>query len=202
MNIEVENLDLSYEQCRELNNLSSNEGKKMVDDLIDDIKELKNHWIGNDATEHINHLIEVENAMANLVDASKKISSAAGDAVSSIQSIRKANGGSGNVGEHLSSTPLDRIVISKNELTDKYDVKPEAKNDYAKLEQICNDFESLKSKYETQKDALLSNWKSGADRELAVKCFDDFLSNADTYKKYLNDAKENLGIAVSNMSQL
>ena len=157
---------------------------------------------GNDATEHINNLIKVYNALVAIVTDAKGVTAAAGNAIIAIQEVRRSNGGSGNVGAPLPSNAPDSLSIPNNEATTEYRCEPAARNDYTQLVQICTDFMTLINNFQTQKDELLSNWTAGANRESAVKCFDDFISNAETYNNYLTGARDNLEIAVSNLSQL
>lgn len=202
MNINVRDLDLSYNQCEGLNTLSKTSGENIISNLGTDITNLKAHWVGNDATEHINNLIKVYNALVAVVTDAKSVTSDAGNAIIAIQEVRRSNGGSGPVGEPLSKEAPNSISIPNNEATTEYRCEPAARSDYTQLVQICSDFMSFKNNFQTQKDELLSNWTAGANRENAVKCFDDFMSNTETYNKYLTEARDNLEIAVNNLSQL
>ena len=202
MNINVTNLDQGYTQCEELNTLVKTSGESIISSLGTDIQNLKAHWVGSDATTHINNLIKVYNALVGIVTDAKKITAAAGNAIIQIQEIRRSNGGSGQVGNPLSNTAPDSITIQDCGETTEYRCDPTAKADYTQLVQIVSDFETLKNKFQVQKDTLLTNWTAGANREGAVKCFDDFMTNAETYKIYLTSAKDNLEIAVNNLSQL
>lgn len=202
MNINVRDLDLGYTQCEDLNTLSKNDGTNLINNLSTDITNLKAHWKGTDATVHINNLIKVYDALVSLVTDAKGVTASAGARISAIQEVRRANGGSGNVGGVLDSSAPDASSMQTVEETSEYYCDPSARTDYSLLETICTDYSSFISKFTSQKDALLSNWTAGADRENAVKIFDEFSSNSETYNKYLTSAKENLGTAVSNLSQL
>ena len=202
MNINVRDLDLGYNQCEELNTLSKTSGANLISNLGTDISNLRIHWKGTDATEHINNLIKVYEALVDLVTDAKAVTSAAGARISSIQEVRRANGGSGNVGDFLDANAPEAGVQPILESTNEYYCDPSARNDYNLLEQVCSDYTAFVNDFRNQKDALMSNWTAGADRENAVKIFDEFDSNSETYNKYLISAKENLGIAVQNLSQL
>lgn len=202
MNINVRDLDLGYSQCEELNNLSKNSGTNLINNLSTDINNLKAHWKGTDATVHINNLIKVYDALVALVTDAKVITCNSGSAISTIQEVRRSNGGSGNIGGPLDGNAPDVTSLPIVESTSEYFCDPSARTDYTLLEQICSDYSSFINNFRSQKDALMSNWTAGANRENAVKVFDEFDSNSETYNKYLTDAKENLEIAVSNLSQL
>lgn len=202
MNINVRDLDLGYNQCEELNTLSKTSGANLIGNLGTDINNLKAHWKGTDATVHINNLIKVYDALVALVTDAKGVTATAGAAISAIQDVRRANGGSGNVGGPLDYNAPDSSSLGVVEATNEYYCDPSARADYSLLEQICNDYSNFINKFRSQKDSLMSNWTAGANRENAVKVFDEFDTNSETYNKYLTSAKENLSIAVNNISQL
>lgn len=202
MNINVNNLDLGYQQCDELNTLSRTSGENLINNLGSDINNLKVHWKGNDATTHINNLIKVYNALIAVVADAKAITSAAGSAMSAIQEVRRANGGSGSVGSLLPKEAPDSAPISNVDETTEYYCDPSARADYIQLIQICTDFVNFKDQFVSQKDTLMSNWTAGANREQAVSAFNDFESNATNYNTYLTGARDNLEIAVNNIAKL
>lgn len=202
MDINVGNLDLGFTQCEDLNNLSKNSGTELINDLGTNIKNLKVHWKGSDATEHVNNLIKVYDALVALVTDAKSITDFAGGRIRATQEVRRANGGSGNVGGPLDGKAPNVSSISPVEITDEYFCNPSSKSDYDLLDKICTDYSNFINKFNTQKDELLANWTAGANRENAVKVFDEFSTNSSNYNDLLSRAKENLRIAVSNISKL
>ena len=202
MNINVNDLDLGYTQCEELNTLSSTDGEKLISDLGTDITNLKANWKGSDAAVHINNLIKVYEAMVAIVTDAKATTAQAGAAISAIQNVRRANGGSGNVGAALPANAPESMAIQAPEETTEYYCSPSAKTDYSQLVDICTNFVNFRNKFQDQKDALLANWTAGANRENAVKTFDEFTNNTETYNKYLTSARDNLEIAVNNIAAL
>lgn len=202
MNINVNNLDLGYNQCEELNTLSRTSGENLISNLGSDINNLKAHWKGTDATTHINNLIKVYNGLIAIVTDAKAVTSAAGSAMSAIQEVRRANGGAGNVGAMLPNNAPDAALIGNVDDTTEYFCDPSARADYTTLVQICTDFVNFRNQFTSQKDTLMSNWTAGANREQAVKAFSDFEGNADTYNTYLTGARDNLEIAVNNIAGL
>lgn len=202
MDINVRDLDLGFTQCEDLNNLSKNSGTELINDLGTNINNLKVHWKGTDATEHVNNLIKVYEALIALVTDAKAITDFAGGRIRAIQEVRRANGGSGNVGGTLDGTAPNASSLPAVELTNEYFCDPSSKSDYDLLDKICTDYSNFINKFSSQKDALMSNWTAGANRENAVKVFDEFSNNSSKYNQLLSNAKENLRIAVSNISKL
>lgn len=202
MDINVTNLDLGYTKCSDLNNLAKTDGEKLISDLEANIINLKNHWKGSDAKAHISNLITVYDAMVAVVTDAKKVTSIAGDKMIAIQKVRQANGGVGTVGESLPATAPNSSQIAVPADTTEYYCDPAATADESDLSTICTNFSNFKENFSTDKDELLSNWTAGAGRENAVSAFNSFVENAETYKSLLNAAKENLSVAVGNISKL
>lgn len=202
MNIQVNNLDLAFDQCYGIHTLASNSGQTLINDLQNNINALKLHWKGSDATLHINNLIKVHKALVALITDAKLVTSDAADKIIAIQEVRKSNGGVGNVGSPLSKSAPSSVVLPEVSDTAETYVVPEAKNDHMDLSNICNKYNSFIQEFTAKKDELFGNWLAGANIERAKTNFNEFLTNSTTYNGYLNSAKDNLGIAVSNMSQL
>ena len=103
MDIRVNNLDLGYDQCEGLNNLAKQKGQDLINELKNNINNLKVHWVGNDAMVHINNLIELYGFLGKLVDSAMSVTSNAANSMIRLQEIRQANGGMGSVGAALNS---------------------------------------------------------------------------------------------------
>ena len=73
--IELSNVMQGYEQCKGMNDLVTNSGEPILKDLTHTVKNLQQHWIGSDATVHINNLIKVQKALEALLKDAKGISS-------------------------------------------------------------------------------------------------------------------------------
>ncbi len=202
MDINVSNLDLGYEQCHDLNTEAATSGENLLNNLAATINSLKVHWIASDATMHINNLIVVYEALVALITDAKGVTADASAKIIAIQEVRNANGGAGMVGDLLSNTAPASVSIGRVDPTSEYYVDPAAANDHAMLTDICANYSSFVGRFNTIKDELFRNWTAGANRENVVGHFNEFEANSETYRKYLNDANDNLGIAVANINQL
>ena len=207
MDINVENLDLGYDQCKSLNDLvkdGSNAygGEKVLNDLKDIIGKLKIHWIASDALEHINNLIGVYSAQALLITDAKKLTFSAGESIIAIQNLRHMNGGAGRVDSSLDGTPSSGTNIPNVEPTDKYYVDPNIDSDYQQLVEINKNFSDFVQRFQQNKEELLKNWTAGANHDEAVKFFNSFDENCATYKKHITNAEEELGKVVANIKQV
>ena len=202
MDINVSNLDLGYEQCHDLNVEAATSGENLLNNLAATINNLKSHWIASEATIHINNLIVVYEALVALITDAKGVTADASAKIIAIQEVRNANGGAGMVGDLLSNAAPASVSIGRLDPTSEYYVDPAAANDHAMLTDVCASYSSFVGRFNTIKDELFRNWTAGANRENVVGNFNEFEANSETYRKYLNDANDNLGIAVANINQL
>ena len=202
MDINVNNLDLGYTQCEGLNTLVCTSGKNLITNLETNVANLKINWKGNDATVHINNLIGVHDVLVSVVTDAKNITAAAGIAMSNLQKVRNANGGTGSIGADLPSGAPESETLAKVEETTEYYCKPAAETDYNSLVEICNAFSTFKEDFKTKRDELMSNWTEGCDHGTAVTKFNNFEDNADTYHSILTSAKDNLNTAIENIKKV
>jgi len=201
-NVKVNNLDQAYEECVQLYNVVSNQGKSLITSLKSNINSLKGNWIGSDATLHINHLIDIYDSLGVIVSETGKIVSAVSEGVINIQRVRRANGGSGNVGDSLPTTFESAEAIADVPDTVEYDCKPGAKNDQMLLSGICMEYDNFHTEFNSAKETLLANWQEGSNREGAVRLFNEFQEVSAANKTKLREALDNLTTAVNNISQL
>lgn len=203
MNFQANNLDAAYSQVKELNTLATTTGVNLVESLTSNIKSLKSHWKGSDATLHINNLINVREALVAIVSDVSAVAHNVSMPIVQAQTIRNSNGGGGEVGEIIS---LYNGVLEKIETlsdTTEYFVDPvNAPLDHQQLSSICDQFNSFYTSFQSIKEDLMNNWISGSDRGQAVSDFEQFEANATTYSKNLTEARDNLGIATSNLAQM
>ena len=200
-NIELRDVKEGYEQCKDLSDLVTREGESLIASMGDNIKKLKVHWVGSDATKHINNLIIVHDALEAIVEDAHNVIKTAASSIVAVQEVIKANGGDGEVGSQISKT-ISHDAIANADETTQYHVDPAAAGDYTELEKECESFKKFVSNFKGKKDELLSNWTAGAGHEHAVSSFNGFEADSDKYQKYMLDAKENLATAVSNIGKL
>ncbi len=202
MNITVLRLDDAYEQCSGLVGLINGDGANLLSSLASTIADLKKDWIGNDATVHINGLIDVHKNMYNILADAKESVAYAASRVIAMQETRNKNGGAGNIGATIDGKTPELEPIPTLEQTEIYKVFPEANNDLNELKDECTRFESFVVKFLEQKDDLMSNWQEGALREKAETAFNTLESNYGTYKKIMTSARDNLEIAINNLKEV
>lgn len=199
--VNFRNLDLGYEQCRDLYTAVKSDGENLLTNLKQVYSGLNSHWKGTDATLHINQLVDIHTAVNVFVADTGNAVAYAAQKISEVQAVRRANGSSGAVGEELSKLS-EHERLTKVEETDEYSCTPEAKNDYELLVQVCGEFDSFVSTVHEKTEELMGNWIDGNERDKVVKNSSDFESLSDEYKRYLSETKDALDIAVRNLQQI
>lgn len=202
MDIVVEDLDLGYVQCKDLNEFAHETGTRLLDELKSNIDSLKQNWIASDATAHINNLIKVAKALGLLLDDAIKYTADAAAGMISIQQVRNSNGGGGQIGEPLNGEGPQVPNIPEVPETKEYRCNPGIINDKNKLASIGDSFDSFTQKFNGYAEELMSNWRDGSNHSEAQSSFSRFAEDAQSYKKVISDALENLTTAVTNLGRL
>lgn len=203
MDFRAENLDGAYETLNSLNTLATTQGSNLVSNLSNLIGRLKTHWIGSDATVHINGLIDVYKGVATIVSNVQTVAHNASMPIVNAQTIRNSNGGSGEVGTVIPASSGEISAIDYAADTTEYYVDPNgAPQDLTTLTAEKGAFDRFCSQFTSLKEELLNNWSSGSNRDKAVSDFEQFESDVATFTKTFNDAETNLSTAVSNLKQI
>ena len=199
--VNFRNLDLGYEQCKDLYDAIKVEGERLLSDLSTVYRGLNAHWKGEDATLHINQIVDVYNGVNEFIKETGNSIVFATKKVVEVQQVRKANGSSGSVGSEL-ATMTEREALSKIEGTMEYSCVPEAKNDLQMLIQVCGEFDSFSNNVKERTSELMENWLDGNERDKVLKNSQDFEALSADFKKYLGETKDALDTAVANLSQI
>ena len=203
MNFHANDLDGAYETLSALYSLATSDGEKLETSLKTVITNLEGHWKGNDATIHINNLMDVCKGLNLIINNVKYVAHNVSMPIVKAQTIRNSNGGRGNVGEVIPYNEEAPLIFTQLDPTAEYYVDPVgAPADYNELSEVCDLFTVFCNKFHEYKETLLNNWISGSDRERAVSNFEEFESNVSTYTTKLNNAKGNLEIATSNLKDI
>ena len=199
--VNFRNLDLGYDQSKDLYDAIQVEGERLLSDLNTVYNGLNNHWKGEDATLHINQITDVYNGVNEFVKDTGNTIVLATKKIVEVQQVRKANGSSGNVGAELSEVP-ERESLSKIEGTSEYSCVPEAKEDLQMLIQVCGEFDTFSNNVKERTAELMENWLDGNERSKVVSNAQDFETVSGEFKRYLSETRDALDTAVANLSQI
>lgn len=203
MDFHANNLDGAYTTLSNLNALASGEGTTMETKLKNVISNLQLHWKGNDATVHINNLMDVCSGLDDIINSVMMVAHNVSIPIVNAQTIRNSNGGMGDIGTVIPYNQQAPLTFQKLESTTEYYVDPVgAPKDYFELCDVCTTFTGFCNKFSQYREELMNNWISGTNRDKAVSDFTEFESNVLSYTKKINEAKDNLGTATSNLKQI
>lgn len=200
--IRLENLDEAHSQATKLYDIESKNGVEILTQIETLVGNLKNHWIGEDGTKHINKLIEIHDKLQNFLSVTLGNTRDAITKIVEVQEVRRANGGGGVVGEVPSV--VDNFVksLEKAETTAEYFIDPAITEDYSLLEGIEEKFKSFDSDFKNEKNNLMQNWKSGNNREQIQAEFDQIESLGQESEKVLAEVKQELATSINNARQI
>lgn len=202
-NFQTTNLDMAYTHIKAMYNLVTVQGEELASSFSSIINSLMSHWKGSDATLHINNLISMYQSFCPLIGDVTRVAHNVSIPIVEAQTIRSANGGSGNVDAVISEHDVTQTTFNSLGDTVEYYVDPDgAKADYTNLSTLCDDFNRFQNTFSTHKDNLLEVWTDGVDRNNAINIMDEFLSNAQSCYRVIGDAANNLQIATKNFESL
>ena len=200
--IEFNDLDTGYEQCIGIYNTVTTTGESITSRLSQTIDALTIHWLGEDATKHVNSLVKVHSEIASFIKATVEVMADTTEKVVQVQEARESNGATNaSVG---TTVARDIEIPAKAEIpgTIKYFCDQEARQDHENLVQLIDDFKTFSENVERDSDELMSNWISGNGRQKAQEQFDGFKNASNGYYQVMVETASALDKAVSNLEQL
>lgn len=197
--INVNNPDLAYMKFKDMYDLLRKSSDEILDLMFNNINSMKIHWVGTDATVHINRLIEIRKRLDNVFIDGSDITSFAANRIVDIQRLRQANGGTGVVNDTLTKYAPNCANIELVVSTTEYYVDPEAaQKDLNDLKEIKAKFESFYSTFVDTKEEVMGLWHSGARRERALAYFGELEQERVNFINVLDLAINDFEIAVKN----
>ena len=199
--VDFANLDLGYDQCRDIYTIIKNDGDSLLSDLKVTYDGLCKHWIGTDATNHINHMVDVFEGIDTFVAEVGTDMAFAADKIVEVQQVRRSNGSQGKVGESLQRVER-RGAPDKIDDTVEYNCVPEASNDLRMLINVCEAFDQYVNKIKSSSTELLQNWRSGNQRDKVQANINKFEEDSVEFKKVLTETRTALETAIANISSI
>jgi len=196
--IRVKNLDEAHSQTVKLFDTENNDGIELLGRLDVLIGGLKEHWIGEDGTKHINRLIEIHEKLQQFLTVTLESTKEAMISVVNLQEVRRANGGGGQVGDVRSVTSDFIKSIAKVETTAEYYIDPAISNDYKVLEEVEEKMKAFDSTFKSQEAELMENWISGSNRETVQANFEEIETLGAEAEKVIAEVKQELSTSITN----
>lgn len=170
----------------------------IITELDSAITTLKNVWEGVDAGVQINNVVDVYNGMVavrNALAGLAKDSSAVAANYREIQRMNKADI------EGLTPITVDEgkpTMPAYEDRRDTVNITPEAMDAKNRLDSATQEYETFKTSVERGYSDIMDNWTAGIGRNNADSAFNDFIANADRYKRILQDVSASIATALKN----
>jgi hypothetical protein len=200
--IRVKNLDQAHEQTTKLFDTENNDGVELLGRLDVLIAGLREHWIGEDGTKHINRLIDIHEKLQTFLTATLESTRDAMISVVNLQEVRRSNGGGGQVGQVRSSVSDFQKSIARVETTAEYYIDPTITNDYKVLEEVEEKMKAFDSTFKSQRNELMENWTDGSNRAQVQANFDEIETLGAEAEKVLAEVKQELNTSIQNAQQV
>jgi uncharacterized protein YukE len=187
-------------QTQDMFNVTTEQGKQLLENFSGSIASLKSHWKGSDAAANLKDLGNVYTAVADLLKSLEQIIvTVNNNEIIPLQQHIVASGGECVVGNELGqvlksiSSTVDVQVESLESWTDNAIlVDAETFNGFP------DKFSSFVEALDGAKNTLLGNWLEGANREDVVRTFETFNNNVPTYKEQIKKVRDNLNTIAEN----
>ena len=200
--IRVKNLDQAHEQTTRLFDTLNNDGVELLGRIDVLVAGLKEHWIGEDGTKHINRLIDIHEKMQSFLTASLESTRDAMTSIVNLQEVRRANGGGGQVGDIRPTVTDFQKSIARVETTPEYYIDPSITNDYKVLEEVEEKTKAFNSTFKAQRSELMENWIDGSNRETVQANFDEIEALGAEAEKIVAEVKQELNTSITNAQQV
>jgi len=201
MKLTFKNYKLAYDQTDDVYKLIQNEGARIIYNLGVLCDGLKAKWIGDDAPEHVNSLLNIQHLLKTYFESSTTMIVEVSNRVVDI---------------HSAIHDISGTIIVPPNLVDKFDsdqVKDEVeknrgytleslKDEYRLLIQIMDDFTKFKTEYASKFDEFFKNWKDDPRKEKIEEKFDDFIKHMDDYQQTMERTRVKLEKVVANTEQI
>ena len=202
--LDFTDLDLGYDQVVAIHNYIKSEGESLATRINGNIDKLTNDWVAEDATIHINNLIDVYNKLVKFIKGSVSVLSEATEKIVEVQETRESNGArSSMVGGRVSSEvdlagDKADIVTSAKYTTDVAVLRA----DYDELKSLTEEFKGFADKVAQDGDELMNNWRAGNKRQETFEELESFKTISKESHAKMTEAHENLETAVTNIENI
>lgn len=202
MDVQILDLDKAYLTSEELSQYIKENAQKISNDLRITIGNIKIHWKGEDATNHINAWINNYDKVSHHFQELYVISRYLQNYFVIIQTGRNRISEKKGIG-----TPNTDIYefnpIQKIDGTSEYYYDEQLKTDHIALQETYNQYNTFVNKVEENMGKILSNWKKGKiGRDQLISKYQNSFMESQTILKEYKELMEDLGKALQNIDRI
>ncbi len=199
MDVQLMKLDDAYETINRLSREINDSQNKVLEDLERIINNIKVHWHGNDASKHINSLIDEYDKYTEFFGELGEMTSYVSNYFVLLQRTRAKMSEVSKIGE-AKEVKSDVKKITKVEDTNEYFYDPALQNDYSDICELSNYYSKFIDKTDQQVIELLDNWKAGKGREDIKEYFNSFWIVSNRISSRIDDLKDQIAKVIANAS--
>lgn len=199
MAIHVNNPSTIGNEVVKLYEVTTNQGKNLIDSLSTTIQNLGSHWKGSDAVANLTDLANVYAAVKEYVMGLQKLIVAANnnEIIPLLKHIQMSGGSSYNFTELAPTISGDTSIAFPKESLESWS-DPSIITDAADFDSFPSKFQSFISALIDAKKDLLANWLEGANRAEVVNAFSTFEENVATYQSKIELVRNNINTVAEN----
>ena len=201
MDIQVKRLDRAYLTSEEIDRKTVEVSNKLSSDLVRILNNIKAHWHGDDATLHINALIDQYNKLYKYFKEMNKTSSFLQNYFVTLQVCRSKTTSNNRIGEKV-SPKCEFLPVAKLETTGEYFYNPQLVGDCADLNEVCNYYDQYINSIDVSVKEVLANWTIGTGRQEVGKNYQRIFDYAQKMSKELHSLKDTLEIVNQNIGKV
>ena len=202
--VDFNDLDLGYEQVVGIHSYITNEGESLATRINGNIDKLTNDWVAEDATLHINNIIDVYNKLVKFIKASVAVLADATEKIIQVQETRESNGATGSMDGGKVSREVD-LTGDKAEITKSVKYTTEVsilRADFEELNNLTEEFKIFSERVEKEGDDLMQNWLAGNGRTETKEELESFKTVSKESHVKMTEACEKLELAVNNIENI
>jgi len=197
MDAQIMKLDDAYSCADELTNDIGTCYNKISEDLETIVNNVKNHWKGTDASNHVNALIDEYDKYTDYFSELSYVTSYVSNYFVALQRSRARVSDNSRVGT-AGMVKCDSKALSRMDTTDEYFYDGQLKQDYNDICNLCDYYNKFVRNVESKSDTIMNNWKEGKGREQVHQYFSAFNVVSSKMISRLEDLKEEIGNVIAN----
>ena len=202
--VDFNDLDLGYEQVVGIHSYITNEGESLATRINGNIDKLTNDWVAEDATLHINNIIDVYNKLVKFIKACVAVLADATEKIIQVQETRESNGATSSMVGGKVSREVD-LTGDKAEITKSVKYTTEVsilRADFEELNNLTEEFKIFSERVEKEGDDLMQNWLAGNGRTETKEELESFKTVSKESHVKMTEACEKLELAVNNIENI
>ncbi len=201
MDIQVNKLDRAYTISEELDRETFETSRKMSQDLVRIVNNIKEHWHGDDATIHVNQWIEEYNKCGKYFVELSKTTNFLQNYFVDLQSCRAKTSNNTRIGDKTQRMyGFEKLPMI--ETTGEYYYDDRLKTDYADLQELCTNYDRFIDTTDKKVKEVLTNWSVGVGRDEVGNYYTKVNNYSTKLSREFRALNDSLGDIIQNIERV